>query len=108
MFEYRFSADMAKELEAPSAGITSRTFFEDERVKIVNFAFAEGESLSEHTASVPAVVHILQGEAKMTFEQEERQMGAGSWVHMDANLPHSVTAVTPMVMVIYLLRGQQS
>jgi len=30
---------------------------------VVVFGFAQGEELSEHTASMPAVLHFLQGEA---------------------------------------------
>ncbi len=33
----------------------------------VLFGFAQGEELSEHTASMPAVLHFLQGEAKLTL-----------------------------------------
>jgi quercetin dioxygenase-like cupin family protein len=29
----------------------------------------------------------------------------GTWVHMPPNMPHSITAKTPVVMLLLLLRG---
>jgi quercetin dioxygenase-like cupin family protein len=56
-------SDLAKEVHPPDKGILSRTLFNDDRLKGVLFGFARGEELSEHTASTPAVLHSLQGEA---------------------------------------------
>ena len=62
---YTHFSDLAKEVQAPDKGILSRTLFSDDRLKVVLFGFAQGEELSEHTASMPAVLHFLQGEAKL-------------------------------------------
>ena len=59
--------DLAKEAQPPEKGILSRTLYNDDRVKAVIFGFAQGEELSEHTASMPAILHFLQGEAKLTL-----------------------------------------
>jgi quercetin dioxygenase-like cupin family protein len=59
-------SDLAKEVQPPAKGILSRTLFSDDRLKAVALDFAPGEELSEHTASMPAVLHFLQGEAKLT------------------------------------------
>jgi len=45
--------DVAKEVVPPAKGILSRTLFNDEKLKVVLFGFAQGEELSEHTASIP-------------------------------------------------------
>jgi len=45
----------------PGKGILSRTLFNDDRLKVVGFGFAQGEELSEHTASMPAILLFLQG-----------------------------------------------
>lgn len=95
--------DLAKEVQPPDQGILSRTLFSDDRLKAVAFGFAQGEELSEHTASIPAVLHFLQGEAKLTLGDDMLEAKPGSWVHMPKGLRHSIQAKTPVVMLLLLL-----
>ena len=97
--------DLAQEVQPPDKGILSRTLFSDERLKVVLFGFASGEELSEHTASTPAVLHFLQGEAKLTLGDTAVEAHAGFWVHMPAGLRHSIQVRTPAVMLLLLLKG---
>lgn len=92
--------------EVPSDTIVSRTIFGDSSVKAVLFGFAVGQELSEHTASSPAIMHILKGEAHLTLGGEAREAQAGTWVHMPAKLPHSVLAKTPVTMLLLLLKTE--
>ncbi len=86
----------------PSDSILSRTFFNGEN-KAILFAFAAGQELSEHTASRPAILHFLQGEARLTLGGDEFSAQAGTWVHMPAQMAHSIYANTPVVMLLYLV-----
>ena len=67
MSDYTVFLDLAKEVQPPDKGILSRTLLNDDRLKAVAFGFAQGEELSEHTASMPAVLHFLRGEAALTL-----------------------------------------
>jgi quercetin dioxygenase-like cupin family protein len=58
---YTHFLHLAKEVQPPDKGILSRTLFNDDCLKAVLLGFAQGEELSEHTASMPAVLHFLQG-----------------------------------------------
>lgn len=89
----------------PPEGILSRTVFGDEQVKVVWFGFGAGQELSEHTASSPAILHFLSGEAELQLGGDVHTAQAGTWVRMPAKLPHSVRAKTPVVMVLLLLKG---
>ena len=91
--------------EIPGEGIHSRTVYDDNTVRVVLFSFAQGELLSEHTAAMPAVIHILEGEARLTLGNDTHDAGPGSWTHMAANLPHSLQAVTPFRMLLYLIKA---
>jgi quercetin dioxygenase-like cupin family protein len=82
----------------------SRTLFNDDRLKAVLFGFGQGEELSEHTASMPAVLHFLQGEAKLTLGDIALEAKSATWVHMPAGLKHSIKATTPVVMLLLLLK----
>ena len=101
---YTHVLDLAKEAQPPEKGILSRTLFNDDRLKAVIFGFAQGEELSEHTASMPAVLHFLQGEAALTLGDDKHEAKPGTWVHMPAGLKHSVQAKSPVVMLLLLLK----
>ena len=104
MTPYTHVLDLAKEAQPPEKGILSRTLFNDDRLKAVLFGFAEGEELSEHTASMPAVLHFLRGKAALTLGDDKQVATVGTWVHMPAGMKHSILAKTPVVMLLLLLK----
>ena len=104
MSEYTWFLDLANEVRPPDKGILSRTLYNDGRLKAVAFGFAQGEALSEHTASMPAVLHFLQGEAKLTLGDDTVEAKPATWVHMPKSLRHSIQAKTPVVMLLLLLK----
>jgi quercetin dioxygenase-like cupin family protein len=101
---YKYIADLAKQVDIPPDGILSRTLYADEQVKVVLFGFDAGQELSEHTASMPAVLHIVQGEAHLTLGDDSLEARAGAWVHMPPQLKHSVFAKTPVLLLLLLLK----
>jgi quercetin dioxygenase-like cupin family protein len=101
---YKFIADLGRELTPPAEGIHSRTLHADDRLKVVGFGFAAGEELSEHTAQVPAVIHMVSGEASLTLGDDSQEATAGTWVHMPAKLRHSIRAKTPVAMILLMLK----
>jgi quercetin dioxygenase-like cupin family protein len=103
---YKHFADLAAEVEPPADGTLSRTLYQDDRLKVVLFGFAAGQELSEHTASTPAIMHFLRGEANVTLGAENVSAKAGTWIHMTAQLPHSIEAKSPLVMLLLLLKGE--
>jgi quercetin dioxygenase-like cupin family protein len=102
---YTYIEDLASFIEIPQDGVLSRTVYGDERIKAVIFGFDTGQELSEHTASMPAIIHIVKGQARLTLGGDAREAGAGAWVHMPANLSHSIYATTPVVMLLLLLKS---
>jgi quercetin dioxygenase-like cupin family protein len=105
MANYVAVENLLNSIEIPKDGTLSRTIHRDDRVKIVLFGFAGGQELSQHTAAVPAILEILQGDARITLDGEEKEFSAGSWVFMEANLPHAVYARTNVVMLLTMLTG---
>jgi quercetin dioxygenase-like cupin family protein len=104
---YKFIADLATIIQIPEDGVLSRTVYADERVKAVIFGFDTGQELSEHTASMRAIIHIVKGQARLTLGGDAHDAGAGAWIHMPANLSHSIYATTPVVMLLLLLKPQR-
>ena len=101
---YAHIPDLLGEVTIPKDGILSRAVYADDRLKAVMFGFDAGQELSEHTASMPAVIHILQGDAEIALGGDVLQAAPGTWIHMEANLTHRVTARTPTVMLLLLLK----
>jgi quercetin dioxygenase-like cupin family protein len=102
---YFLMSDLAGQIpDLPSDSIVSRTFFQDDQMKAILFGFAPGQELSEHTASVPAIIHILSGEADVTLGEDHFDGAAGFWAHMDARLPHSIVARTPVKMLLIMFK----
>ena len=103
--EYNYIDDLQALLpDIAEDTIVSRTFLDDENVKGILFGFATGQELSEHTASRPAILHFLSGEAELTLGPDTSVARPGTWVHMPAHLSHSIVARTPVVMILLLVR----
>jgi quercetin dioxygenase-like cupin family protein len=100
---YTHVLDLAKETDPPADGILSHTVFQDDRLKAVVFGFGQGQELSEHTASKPAMLFFVKGEATVGLGDDVQEAQSGTWVHMPAGLKHSIKAKTPVVMLLVLL-----
>lgn len=101
--KYIFLADLNEKLPAiPGNSILSQILVKNDQLEVTLFQFAEGQELTEHTSSFPAVIHILSGEGSMTLGQDSVKIHAGSWVYMPPDLPHSMRTDTPMVMLLTL------
>ena len=87
----------------PPDTILSRTIYEDDSIKTILFGFHPGQELSEHTAAVPALLHIIKGEAELVLGEDAKTAQAGTWVRIPPRLPHSVHAKTKTLMLLYLL-----
>lgn len=107
MPSYTAVENLLQEVQISEHRTLSRTIYRDDYVKIVVFGFAGGQELSQHTTSVPAIIEILQGDARLNLDGEEKELSAGSWVYMQANLPHAIYARTDVVMLLTMLTGAQ-
>lgn len=82
--------------------IVSRMFHKDEQMKAILFSFDTGQELSEHTSSQTAIIQIIKGEATVTLGEDRHELAAGAWIHMQPHLKHSITAKTPLLMLLMM------
>lgn len=109
MEDYRFFEQLtALSGDVQPDSILSRTLLKNDHLNAVLFTFDKGQSLSPHTATQPAVIHILSGEAALTLGDDVKQAKAGSWTYMPEHLPHAVVAETPLIMLLLLLPKDKS
>ena len=95
---------LADELQPPESGKQSMVLNDDDNTKVVLFAFAAGDGLKEHVAPLPAIIQIIKGEAELTVGEETVAGKPGTWIQMTAKTPHSIKAMTPLVMLLTLLK----
>jgi quercetin dioxygenase-like cupin family protein len=105
---YLFTPNLLVEVpDLPPDSIVSRTYYQDEFLKVILFGFAKNQELSEHTASVPAIIHILEGEANITLEKDEYSVQSGAWIHMPPNFKHSIYAKTTVRMLLIMMQKRE-
>ena len=91
-------------IEFAKDGIVSKTVAEVEGNEISLFCMATGQQLSTHSASFPAIIHVLQGKGEITLGKEVYEAKPNSWFSMPKNLPHSVKATEDLVFILTLLK----
>jgi quercetin dioxygenase-like cupin family protein len=97
-------ADLPAMLDVAEQGIVSKAIVENEHHKIIHFTLAAGQELSEHTASVPAVIHVLQGEGRVRLGGEEHDARPGMLYYMPAELKHAVIARGDLAFLLTMFR----
>jgi len=90
--------------EIPEQGTLSRVLHDDDRLRLVLFAFDSGQELTEHTASLPAVLQVISGRFRVTAGGDTFEMGPEAWLLLDAGQPHSLVALEPARLLLTMLR----
>jgi quercetin dioxygenase-like cupin family protein len=96
--------DLTVELPVPADGTLSRTLHQDGDLRLVGFAFAAGQELTEHASALSVVIQVLSGRLHLTLGDQETELVAGGWVHMPPRLPHAVRALEPTVMLLTMVK----
>ena len=78
------TVDLATMSEFARDGIVSKSVVENDHHKIILFALAAGQELSEHTASVAASIHIVSGIGTVTLAEQEHEARPGMLYYMPA------------------------
>ena len=102
---YTYFEQLATAVAEPTPdSIISRSILKNEVADVTLFAFAAGQELTEHTASRPAMLHFLQGEAEISLGADKKRATAGTWVYMTPRLAHGIKAETAVTMLLILLK----
>lgn len=100
--------DLNGMIEYAEGGIVSKAIIDEQRTKTVLFSFKQGQCLSEHTASMPATIHVLEGHARILLEETWHNAGPGTYIYMPAGCNHAVDATEDMVFLLTLFRGAET
>lgn len=87
--------------------VISKTLLDKGIGNITLFSFDKGQGLSEHTSPYDAVVHILDGEARIIIGGNEKVVKKGEMIIMPANIPHSLHADVQYKMLLTMIRKKK-
>lgn len=85
--------------------IVSKTVLKKQTGNISLFAFAKGESLSEHTASFDALIQVVDGKGEIIIGDKPYILETGQSIVMPANIPHAVKAIEKFKMVLTMIKS---
>ena len=91
-------------VEYQAGTVVSRQVAKAEGGNLTLFAFVEGQELSEHTAPVDALIHVLDGEAEIKISGKPYLLEAGQGIIMPANLPHAVLAKKKCKLLLTMIK----
>lgn len=93
-------------IEYAEGAIVSKTVLKKESGNISLFAFAEGESLSEHTAPFDALIQVVDGKGEIIINGKSHFLESGQNIIMPANIPHAVKAPGKFKMVLIMIKSE--
>jgi quercetin dioxygenase-like cupin family protein len=85
---------LAQAVQHSAAGIVSRTVLQSPELRVVLFAFAEGQELTLHSSRRRALVQILEGSCLFFYNEQWQRLAAGTVLHLPPNHPHAVKAAS--------------
>ena len=90
-------------VEYQEGSVVSRMLAYKKSGTVTLFAFDSGEGLSEHTAPFDAMLQVLEGEARVSIENEEFSLKEGDLIIMPAGIPHAVHAEHRFKMMLTMI-----
>lgn len=85
--------------------VVSRTVIDRKTGSVTLFAFDVGQGLSEHTVPYDALVHLLEGKAKIVISGKEFRLKEGETIIMPANEPHALKAISRFKMLLMMIKA---
>jgi quercetin dioxygenase-like cupin family protein len=98
-------ARMESLVDYQNGAVVSREIVNKQTGTVTLFAFEEGQGLSEHTAPFDALIHILDGNARVTISGQAYHLEKGEMIIMPANQPHAVQAQGRFKMTLVMIRS---
>jgi nitric oxide dioxygenase len=96
--------DLESMIEFPRDGIVSKTILKNTGKDITLFCMSQGQLMSSHTSSYPAIIHVLQGNGEVKLAKKKYEAKPNAWFYMPANLPHAIRAAENLVFLLTLFK----
>lgn len=90
-------------LPVTASSTTSRVVVDNPAVRVVVFAFDEGELLTEHSSPRAVVVQLLDGAIRFTVGEEEHAMEPGDVIYLAPGEKHALVADAPSHLSLVMI-----
>jgi len=96
--------DLASLVDYAEGQVVSRTLAQNNALSVTLFAFDAGEGISAHTVPADAMVHILDGRARITIGDQDIVAETGQVVVMPEGVPHALQAEERFKMLLLVVK----
>jgi quercetin dioxygenase-like cupin family protein len=96
--------DLNELVQFADRGIVSRTLVDCPKVKLILFAMKTGQTISGHSAGMPATIHVLGGLGIIKVGETEYEGKPGSLFYLPAGMYHALTSTDDLVFLLDLFR----
>ncbi len=96
--------DLTELVQFADKGIVSKTLVDCPKVKLILFAMKTGQTISGHSAGMPATIHVLGGTGRIQVGDSEYEGKAGSLFYLPAGQYHALTSTDDLVFLLDLFR----
>lgn len=86
---------LVQSIPVTPSSTTSRVVVDNPAVRVVVFAFDEGELLTEHSSPRAVVVQLIDGAIRFTVGGSEHPMAPGDVIYLAPGERHSLVADAP-------------
>ena len=87
--------NLLESLQVTPSSTTSRVVVNNPALRVVVFAFDEGELLTEHSSSRAVVVQLLDGAIRFSVGDDEHSMLPGDVIYLAPGERHALVADAP-------------
>jgi quercetin dioxygenase-like cupin family protein len=96
--------DLNELVQFADRGIVSKTLVDCPKVKLILFGMKTGQTISGHSAGMPATIHVLSGSGTIQVGDTEYEGKPGSLYYLPAGLYHALTSTDDLVFLLDLFR----
>jgi len=98
--------DLEGMIEFARDGIVSKTVAKKASSDVTLFCMSTGQELTTHSASYPAIIHVLKGKGQITLGGRTCEARANAWFYMPRGLPHALQSTENLVFLLTLFKKQ--
>lgn len=97
--------DLAAQIEIGADRVHVKNIFSNANGGVALVAFKAGQKLDKHTAPAEVMVNVLEGEIEFTMIDRVHTLGAGQFLLMGQDVPHSVVAKTDAKLMLVKVKA---
>lgn len=95
-------ASFAENLNFDEQKIVTKVLLETSFSKEIRILLKKGQTMKEHKAPFPIIIHVLEGEIDFGVNGIKNTLKKGAIITLEANVPHDLTGLSESVVRLTL------